>query len=275
MADKALFSSYRRPAPLTRDDVRESPPEPVAVASAAELDLMAEAATEGMPAVDTTADRAATEIVAPDPLGTRAVSTAGPWADLSGIAVGSDQLGLINPVVITLRARLPETVAVLLEADTAGIYRPPGFRPAPWSGFSYDQPKNLSTGLGAGTRILTARGEIEVEKLVPGDTAMTLRGPALLPISWIGRTSAAQPPIQIEPGALGPNVPRRMLCIGPDQPVFIKPVPVAAHTLVNGSTIRRSDLAASEMFHVDVGRAEVIFAEGLALSSSHGASSHL
>ncbi len=276
MADKALFSSFRRPEPLAPGSVEEARPAPLAAASLPETVATPVIPAEGTPAdiiADHPAEAPAALQAVREPLGGSPVSTAGPWADLSSIAVGSDQLGLINPVVITLRAKLPDCSSVLLEAETAGIYRPPGFRPAPWSGFAYDQPANLATGLGAGTRILTARGEVEVEKLVPGDAAMTLRGPALLPISWIGRTSGAPSPIQIEPGALGPNVPRRMLCVGPDQAVFIKPVPVAAHTLVNGTTIRRSGAVASELFHIDVGRAEVIFAEGLALSSSHGASS--
>ena len=276
MADKALFSSFRRPEPLAPGSVEEARPAPVAVASLPEIVTIPVIPAEDTPA-DNVADHPAAALPVPQAVGElpgdQLVSTAGPWADLSSIVVGSDQLGLINPVVITLRAKLPDQASVLLEATMAGIYRPPGFRPAPWSGFAYDQPANLATGLGAGTRILTARGEVEVEKLVPGDAAMTLRGPALLPISWIGRTIGALPPIQIEPGALGPNVPRRMLCVGPDQAVFIKPVPVAAHTLVNGTTIRRGETAASELFHIDVGRAEVIFAEGLALSSSHGASS--
>ncbi len=276
MADKALFSSFRRPEPLASGFVEETRPGPIAAASLPDAVTLPVIPAEDTPAdiiVDHPADTTDGPHAADEALGDPLVSTAGPWADLSAIVVGSDQLGLINPVVITLRAKLPDHASVLLEAETAGIYRPPGFRPAPWSGFAYDQPTNLATGLGVGTRILTARGEVEVEKLVPGDAAMTLRGPALLPISWIGRTSGAAPPIQIEPGALGPNIPRRMLCVGPDQAVFIKPAPVAAHTLVNGTTIRRSGAAASELFHIDVGRAEVIFAEGLALSSSHGASS--
>ena len=193
--------------------------------------------------------------------------------NLSVIGLKSDQLGLVHPDVITLCANLPNSPSVMLEAGQAGIYRPPGFRAAPWSGFAYDQPQSLSTGLATGTRILTARGEVEVEKLVPGDAALTLRSPALLPISWIGRAAGADAPVRIEPGALGPDIPRRALDVGPDHAVYINAAPVAARTLVNGTTIRRVEAGRAELFHVDVGRAEVILAEGLALSSSHGASS--
>lgn len=181
----------------------------------------------------------------------------------------ADQLGLASPEVITLRARLPSGEAVELDATGSGIYRPHGFQPAPWSGFAYDQgTQDDSTGVLAGTRILTARGEVEVEKLVPGDAALTLRGPALMPISWIGRSTAAAKPIRVEAGALGPNLPRRPLSLGPDQSVFIDPTPVAAHTLVNGTTIRPYDHDDDvDLFHIDVGSAEILLAEGVPLSS--------
>ena len=175
---------------------------------------------------------------------------------------------------MTLLARLPGSGTIPLEAATYGIYRPNSFRPAPWTGFSYDQANDALSGLAAGTRILTTRGEVEVEKLVPGDIALTLRSPALLPISWIGRSLATARPIRIEPGALGPDVPRRAICLGPEQAVFVQPVPVAARTLVNGTTIREIEIETADLFHVDVGRAEVLFAEGLPLSSSHRAGLH-
>ena len=197
------------------------------------------------------------------------------WADLTAISLHSDQLGLANPKVISLLVHLPNCDPIPLAVDRAGIYRPPGFRPAPWSGFAYDQANNALTGIAAGTRILTARGEIEVEKLVPGDAAMALRSAALLPISWIGRSAAAVPSVCIESGALGPNLPRRTVYLGPDQAVFVDPVPVSARELVNGTTIRKIDPDRFDLFHVDVGSAEVLFAEGLPLSSSHRASLHI
>lgn len=189
-------------------------------------------------------------------------------AELTEIPVAADQLGLASPVVITLLARLADFPAVELDASQSGIYRPQGFRVAPWSGFAYDQAEDGRTGFAAGTRILTSRGEMEVERLLPGDTALTLRAPALLPIAWIGKSSATAAPILIEAGALGPNLPRRPLCLAPDQPIYVEPVPVTAGRLVNGTTIRPLDSAEVDLFHVDVGRAEILFAEGVALSSS-------
>ena len=273
MAETALFSSFRRPEPPRLTPVpdtavelpaRSDPlPSPQAVASGRVPH--AQGASHHPEALAAEVPSAGTETEQ------RPIA---PWADMTAITVGSDQLGLINPSVITLVANLPSSSAIALEAETAGLYRPLNFRPAPWNGLAYNQPKDLSTGLAAGTRILTARGEVEVEKLMPGDAAMGLRGTALVTITRIGRTGAAVSPIAIDQGALGPNTPRRTLCLGPDQTLFIKPEAVAARSLVNGSTIRRLEGETSELFHIDLGRAEVILAEGVALSSSESTGQH-
>lgn len=177
-------------------------------------------------------------------------------------------LGLANPAVFTVRASLGDSDPVDLTTGRAGIYRPAGFRPAPWSGFAYDTTDDRRTGLAAGTRLLTARGEIPVEHLVPGDAALGLRGPTLLPILWIGRSSADEPPILIEAGALGPDRPRRALCVAADHPVFVDPIPAPARLLVNGVTIYSVDISPAELFHIDVGSAEVLFADGLPVASA-------
>ena len=271
MADTAVFSSFHRPWPMPPSD--DSPVELPAAAAGA-TSKQPTAVPEPALAEQTSEirlDRVAnsTEQL-PGSVESVAVQPRRNAWSVSRVEVGSDQLGLAHPDVIALRAKLLNAPAILLDANPAGIYRPPGFRPAPWSGFAYDQLGSVSTGLAAGTRILTARGEVEVENLVPGDAAMALRGPALLPISWIGRKAAASPTILIEPNALGPDVPRRLLCIGTDQAVFLNPDPVAAHTLVNGTTIRIAENDPADLFQIDVGRAEIILAEGLAISSSHG-----
>ena len=188
--------------------------------------------------------------------------------NLAGIALEADQLGLAHPDAITLRARLQTLEPIELTASGSGQYRPDRSKATPWAGFGFDHIGETHTGLVAGTRILTSRGEMEVEKLSPGDVALALRGPALLPIFWIGRGAAKAAPVLIEAGALGPNLPRRPLSLGPDQAVFVAPVPVPARSLVNGTTIRMLSETETELFHIDVGKAEVLFAEGVPLSSS-------
>ncbi len=175
----------------------------------------------------------------------------------------ANQLALTPQAAITLHVALPEHTPAPL-ASTTGLYQPT----------EHDAPQGTpqgtpQTGLATGTRILTARGEIPVEALEPGDVALGLRGPALLPIAWIGRAQAAKPGVQIEPGALGPGTPRRTLRLAADHPVFVEPHPVPARSLVNGSSIQAVELDGAELFHIDVGPSDVLFAEGVPLSSDH------
>ena len=173
----------------------------------------------------------------------------------------ADQLHLTPETAITLRAILPDQPPQPLAAST-GLYQPTT---------DAEPQGEPQTGLAAGTRILTARGEVAVELLQPGDAALGLRGPALLPIAWIGRRAGAKPGVQINPGALGPDMPRRALRLACDHPVFTQPTPVPARSLVNGSSIQAVDLDGTELFHIDVGPSDVLFAEGVPLSSDRRA----
>ena len=197
------------------------------------------------------------------------------WANLSDVVLSCDLLGLAHPHTVSLCAQLSGFEPVPLEADLAGIYRPPGFQPTPWSSFAFDPAMNLRVGLAAGTRLLTARGEVEVENLVPGDSVLTLRDPALLPVIWIGRSIGSAPPIRIRVGSVGPNTPRQDLYVGPDHAVFLNATPVPASTLAAGNTAQDRDGLAPELFHVDVGRPEIIFVEGVAVATSDRGRPHL
>ncbi len=284
MVETAIFSIFHRETPAKAEapivveptqpahaPVKHGPAEPENVLVSGD----ARGSVEGDPAP---LPAAAVIMAQPEPAPSPVVLpvappiAAPPVARLGSISAGADLLGLANPIVFTLHAQLDGSGEIPLYEDGSGIYRPPGFRAAPWSGFGYDTTPDTRTGLLAGTRILTARGEIEVEKLHPGDSVMTLRGPALLPITWIGRSAATEAPIRIGAGALGPDMPRRALSVAPDHPVFIDPVPVPARSLVNGTTIYAVDIADAELFHIDVGTAEVLFAEGVPLSSGQRSS---
>ena len=207
----------------------------------------------------------------PDPLpegeGAKAVpavrAEAGLLQDLpsSPFPALADQLQLAPQAAITLHVSLPDHPPQPL-ASTAGSYQPGGHEPL---------QGDPQTGLAAGTRILTARGEVAVESLQPDDAALGLRGPALLPIAAIGRTAAAKPGVQIAPGALGPDRPRRTLRLAADHPVFLQPEPVPARHLVNGSSIQTVALDGTELFQIDVGASDVLLAEGVPLSSDRRA----
>jgi len=78
-----------------------------------------------------------------------------------------------------------------------------------------------------GTRILTDRGEVAVERLRIGDRVITAdRGPQ--PLRWIGRrvqVFAARDdkhkPVEIKAGALGPGLPRRTLVLSPQHRMLL------------------------------------------------------
>ena len=189
---------------------------------------------------------------------------------IEAAVVKADQLGLSSPDVIQISAKVTgATDLVELDASPAGIYRPVNFRPAPWSGFAYDEAPNRSIGIAAGTRLLTSRGEVEVESLLPSDNILALRGPALLPLTWIGRTTPDEAPVCIQANALGPNLPRRDLCVAPDQAIFLDAAPVSARMLLNGQTIRQDGEPDVDIFHIDVGVAEILLVEGVPLASGH------
>jgi len=125
----------------------------------------------------------------------------------------------------------------------------------------------------AGTRILTAHGEIPVENLAVGDVVITHAGEEQ-PIIWLGRRRidlmahpdpASVRPIIIEPGALSDHTPARRLLVSPDHAFLIDGVLVPAKELVNATSIRQ-DVSATAItyFHIELAQHDVIFAEGAA-----------
>jgi Hint domain len=129
----------------------------------------------------------------------------------------------------------------------------------------------------AGTRILTARGEVEVESLRPGDLAVTAgAAPRLAPVRWIGhrRLSPARHPrpwdvnpVRIRAGALGPGQPGRDLLLSPDHALFIDGVLMRARDLLNGATVAQEEVAEITYYHVELDRHDVLLAEGLPAES--------
>lgn len=131
----------------------------------------------------------------------------------------------------------------------------------------------------AGTRILTARGEVEVERLQAGDLVATLagRGAPMKPVLWVGRRRvvlAGHPnaddlaPIRIRTGALGEGAPHRDLLVSPDHCMFLDGKLVPARLLVNGTSITvERGVAEVTWFHVELESHDVLLAEGAAAES--------
>jgi hypothetical protein len=133
----------------------------------------------------------------------------------------------------------------------------------------------------AGTRILTATGEVEVGKLRPGDRIVSAFG-GTVPVAWTGHRRVdcwrhPRPqevwPVRVRAGAFGVSRPARDLLLSPDHAVFVggdgiaPGVLVPIRYLINGTTIVRQRVSAIEYWHVELPQHDVILAEGLPTES--------
>jgi hypothetical protein len=135
----------------------------------------------------------------------------------------------------------------------------------------------------AGSPILTARGEVAVERLRPGDQVITLaRGGALRPVIWVGHScidTARHPdpdavaPVRIRAGAIAAATPLRDLVVSPEHAIGLLDdaghrVLVPALCLVNGATIVREPAGGTVRYvHVELARHDILLAAGLAAES--------
>jgi|HubBroStandDraft_1064217.scaffolds.fasta_scaffold75733_3 collagen type I/II/III/V/XI/XXIV/XXVII alpha len=127
----------------------------------------------------------------------------------------------------------------------------------------------------AGTLIATARGEIAVQNLRPGDHA-TLHDNRTAPVTWIGRRYIdcrlhPEPrkvwPVRVRAGAFGDDVPRRDLFLSPDHAVFAGNVLIPIKHLINGTTIEQVPIDDVTYFHIELPRHDLLLAEGLLAES--------
>jgi hypothetical protein len=122
----------------------------------------------------------------------------------------------------------------------------------------------------AGTRILTARGEVAVEALRIGDRLKTLHA-GYQKIKWIGTRgyhgrfiagNKAALPICIKRGAIDANIPARDLFVSPGHAICIDGVLIHASRLVNGVSVVQLDRVDSvTYYHIELENHEVIFVE--------------
>jgi hypothetical protein len=131
----------------------------------------------------------------------------------------------------------------------------------------------------AGTRILTARGEVPVEALRAGDLVASPGAAApLQPVRWVGqmtidlarhRNRERVAPIRIRAGALGPGVPVRDLVVSPEHALLLHGRLVPARLLLDGAGIvQEAWWRRVTYWHVELDRHGVLVAEG-ALAESY------
>jgi hypothetical protein len=123
----------------------------------------------------------------------------------------------------------------------------------------------------AGTRLLTDAGEVPVENLAVGDTAILHDGTAA-PIIFIGHrrldlrrhpNAETVCPVRIAAGALADGIPGRDLILSPDHALLLDGVLVQAKDLVDGVAITQ-DFGASSIryYHVELPAHGILLAEG-------------
>ncbi|MBW4034043.1 MAG: cellulase family glycosylhydrolase [Proteobacteria bacterium] len=126
------------------------------------------------------------------------------------------------------------------------------------------------TCFAAGTRIMTLRGEIAVERLEIGEVVICANG-RTAPVCWVGRRTvdlARHPtperanPIRFEPGSIADGVPRRALLLSPDHALLLDGHLIPAKALVNGATIRMTTPRSVTYYHVELPAHSALFAEG-------------
>jgi hypothetical protein len=154
-----------------------------------------------------------------------------------------------------------------------------------------DSIKVLDTGVSAedqndpvcfvrGTRIRTARGEVRIEDLRPGDLVATFDA-GLQPLRWVGSSRIAGrgrfAPVLIEAGTLGN---REDLFVSPQHRILLQgwraeilsgepQVLAAAIDLVNGGTIRQVEVAEVEYFHLLFDAHQIVWSNAVPSESLH------
>jgi hypothetical protein len=127
-----------------------------------------------------------------------------------------------------------------------------------------------------GTRILTTRGRVRVEKLRLSDRVFTLQhGP--MPIRWIGqriysrhfaRLSPNSIPIKIEADAIDDGIPSRDVFVSPLHNLFIDGILIPAEALLNGRTITRwEDMDPIAYYNIELTEHAVVLADDLPADS--------
>ena len=128
----------------------------------------------------------------------------------------------------------------------------------------------------AGTPIRTARGDVAVEALRPGEDEAITAGGGCARIIWTGwRTLAPRRhpkpqhamPVRVRANAVAEGQPRRDVVLSPDHALLLDESLVPVRHLVNGQTIAREPVDRVTYWHVELERHDVLLAEGLAVES--------
>ncbi len=119
-----------------------------------------------------------------------------------------------------------------------------------------------------GSRILTTRGEVAVEKLAVGDVAIAASG-AERAIVWIGHRTvspgqrAELQPVCVAAGAFADGMPNADLWLSPGHSVFADGVLIPVSFLINGVTITQHSVPSVTYWHVELDAHDILVSQGL------------
>jgi len=145
----------------------------------------------------------------------------------------------------------------------------------------FQEIENIVPCFTPGTRILTVKGEIAVEKIKTGDKVVT-RDNGVQEVRWIGkkplngRLLIENPhlrPVLVKKGALGRGVPERDMMVSANHRMLVandqtsllfeeREVLVAAKHLINGNGIQQVDSVGVSYIHLMFDAHEVVLADG-------------
>ena len=202
-------------------------------------------------------------------------------ATLENLAIGSTTDSPTGASVITINNQtitsatisgstlIAHTGGATFEFDTTNV-----FTSKDTAFFSGDNLWVDAICFAAGTRVLTAQGEVAVEDLAVGEMVVTLADGRQVPqpVKWIGQrridlTRHHQPnlaaPVRVRAGALAANTPSRDLVLSPDHCLFIDGKLIPAKLLINDMTIvQERETRSVTYYHVELEHHAVLLAEG-------------
>lgn len=135
----------------------------------------------------------------------------------------------------------------------------------------------VSTGLVAGSIVMTLDGEMPVDALAPGDRIIT-RETGMAVIRDIRRKDITCDMVAIMAGSLGHTRPDRDVALPADQRVLIrdwraealtgqKQALIPARKLVDGEFVRLQKDVSVTLYEIELDRAQVVYADGLEVVS--------
>jgi serralysin len=123
-----------------------------------------------------------------------------------------------------------------------------------------------------GTRILTERGEVAIESLIPFEDWVITASGCAAQVIWVGHRRAElarhpRPwdvmPVRIAADAFGPGLPARDLIVSPDHALSLDGVLIPARVLLNGASIAQEHHDRITWHHVELEWHDAVLAEGL------------